>query len=144
MTAVTPILDKEAIEKVTELRARLTRGGLSPEAIQKAIEAFEAGEIHALNFTADHLSRLVVPIPEALLVKLFPNLMQDWISAPPGEPWTKFLATKPILEFEIKHHRGDRRSLTIRWPGTEENEGPESEASEKEKVAASAAEPDPF
>ena len=145
MTVVTPILDKEAIEKVIELRARLTRGGLAPEAIQKAIEAFQAGDIHALSFAAVG-DFLTVTIPEELLMRVFPQVRDgyDLAARPePGKQWIQFLERNPapILEYEINRHRGDRRSLTIRWPGTEKDEGPESEAFDKEKVAASAAEP---
>ena len=141
-STITPILDAKLLETLSELRARLTRGGLSPEAVQKAIEAFKAGDLHALSFATTE-GCLVVPIPEDLLVRVFPQL-QDQTAAEgpqePGNPWKAFLATKPILEYEINRHRGDRRSLTIRWPDTKAEEGPDPE-----QVETSGAEegPDP-
>ena len=157
LTAVTPILDAKLIETLNELRARLTRGGLSPEAVQKAIEAYKAGDLHALNFATTN-GALVVPIPEELLVRVFPQL-HDRKNLPgftPGtvdesRPWKAFIDKGPVLEYEINRHRGDRKSLTIRWPGAKAEEGPDpepAEASGKEAVTASAADSesgdDPF
>lgn len=144
-----PILDAKMIETLTELRTRLTRGGLSPEAVQRAIEAFKVGDLHALSFATTE-GCLVVPIPEELLVRVFPQLRDQTAAEGPqeiGNPWKAFLTTKPILEYEIKRHRGNQMSLIIRWPDTRAEEGPDpeqAEASEKGTVAASATEPDPF
>ena len=147
-TTVMPILDKKAIEFATELRARLTRGGLAPEAVHRACEAFHAGDIHGLAFVAVH-DTLTVPIPEELLVKVFPQLLDLLVAEPkdPADRWAAFLKAVPTLEYEINRHRGDKKSLTIRWPGAKDEEGPEPtepEASAKESVAADAATPDPF
>ncbi|KKN14358.1 hypothetical protein LCGC14_0996870 [marine sediment metagenome] len=138
-TAVTPILDARLIEALSELRGRLTRGGLSPEAVQKAIEAYKAGDLHALNFATSN-GALVVPIPEELLVRVFPQLLDQALDG--DRPWKAFLDKCPLLEYEINRHRGDRKSLTIRWPGAKAEEGPDpepAEASGKEAVTASAA-----
>ena len=152
MTVTTPILDAKLIETLSDLRGRLTRGGLSPEAVQKAIEAYRAGDLHALNFATSQGS-LVVPIPEELLVRVFPQLQDELTGMGPqkGLGWAAFLAKVPLLEYEIKRHRGDRRSLIIRWPDTKAEEGPDpeqAEASGEEAVAADAAngegEGDPF
>ena len=139
---VTPILDAKLIETLNDLRARLTRGGLSPDAIQRAIEAYKAGDIYALNFATSQGS-LVVPIPEELLVRIFPQLHTEKSASCPqaGNPWMAFLTKTPALEYEINRHRGDRRSLTIRWPDTKAEEGPDpeqAEASGKEAVASNA------
>ena len=143
---VTPILDAKLIEALSELRGRLTRGGLSPDAVQRAIEAYKAGDLHALNFATTE-GVLVVPIPEELLIRVFPQLNEERTDHEQHATWADFLAKCPLLEYEINRHRGDRRSLTIRWPGAKAEEGPDpdqAEASEKEAVAASAAEPNPF
>jgi hypothetical protein len=128
MTTVTPILDATQIKEVTELRARLTRGGLAPEAVQKAVEAYQAGDIYGLNFATvdgDTGPTLTVPIPEELLVKVFPQLAEKREGHEQHALWADFLSSEPHLEYEINRHRGDRKSLTIRWPGAKNEEGPE-------------------
>ena len=110
-----------------ELRSRLTRGGLSPEAVDKAINAFEAGDLHSLNFHRLESGTLICPLPEELLVKVFPG-----VAAIPKSATSKDM-DHLYLEYEINRHRGDKKSLTVRWPG--DSKEAEEPTDEKPKAA---------
>ena len=99
------------------LQSRLTRGGLAPEAVQKALEAFEAGDIHALNFSLAK-GRLICPIPQELLVRVFPKLADI-----PTKATAKDL-DHLSLEYEINRHHGGLKSLTLKWPEEEVEHAP--------------------
>lgn len=95
---------------------RLTRGGLAPDAAAKAVDAMEAGDIHALNFAVTKNGHVVCPIPFELLVKVFPVL--GGIPTKNGKVDADEIRGM-TLEYTINRHRGGRRSLTISWPGDE-------------------------
>ena len=96
-------------EERETLKNRLTRGGLAPEAVQKAIEAFDAGDIHSLNFSKAG-GRLICPIPQELLVRVFPKLADI-----PAKATVRDL-DHLSLEYEINRHHGGVKSLTLKWP----------------------------
>jgi len=112
----------------------LTRGGLSPEAVDKAAKAYEAGDVHALSLTYYKVlgrdeKHLICPIPEELLTRVFPEL----VKATPRDVEIYY------LEYEINRHRGGVQSITIRYPNSEENvEPPEPEKSPPPTVDATA------
>lgn len=108
-------------EPVEELRSRLTRGGLSPEAVEKAAKAYVAGDVHALKLIYVHahlkghdIKHLECPIPEELLTRVFPELSKV----------TEETVDDVRLEYEINRHRGGVQSITIRFPNADENEEP--------------------
>lgn len=96
------------------MRERLTRGGLSSDAVDRAISAYLAGDIHSLNLAVTKDGTIVCPIPWELLQKCFPVLA----SAP-----TKNGRVDPAeirgmtLAYTINRHRAGKKSLTITWPG---------------------------
>lgn len=104
-------------DPVEELRSRLTRGGLSPEAVDKAAKAYVAGDVHALNLVYSE-KHLTCPIPEELLTRVFPELVE-------ARPDNVGLFH---LEYEINRHRGGVQSITIRFPDSEESAEPETPA----------------
>lgn len=113
--------DLSTCDPVEELRSRLTRGGLSPEAVEKAAKAYEAGDVHALNLVHIKDAGLVCLIPEELLTRVFPELAKV----------TPNNVDLVQLEYEINRHRGGVQSITIRFPNAREN----AEAPEPEKPA---------
>jgi len=118
--------DLSTCDPVEELRSRLTRGGLSPEAVEKAAKAYEAGDVHALNLAYYKVpgrdeKHLICPIPEELLTRVFPELAKV----------TPNNVDLVQLEYEINRHRGGVQSITIRFPNAREN----AEAPEPEKPA---------
>lgn len=98
----------ESIPDMDELRERLTRGGLAPEAVEKAIEAFEAGELQSLVFAIGKDDRFNLIVPAELLVKVFPTLAEK----PPS--------AEDYVVYEINRHRYGKKSLTLRWPDGDE------------------------
>lgn len=121
-----PETDSRNCEPVEELRSRLTRGGLSLEAVEKATKAYVAGDVHALNlvYVGKHLT---CPIPEELLTRVFPILTK----ASPDN------VGQFHLDYEINRHRGGVQSITIRYPNLEEDVEP----TEPEKPAATTESP---
>ncbi len=111
--AATTAAEEEYAAQTESLKDRLTRGGLGPEAVQKAISAFEAGDIHALNFAVTKNGAVVCPVPFELLVKCFPQLaglpMRD------GKPDADELRGM-TLNYTINRHRFNKKSLTLSWP----------------------------
>ncbi len=108
--------DLSTCDPVEELRSRLTRGGLSPEAVEKATKAYEAGDVHALNLAyykelGSKEKHLICPVPEELLTRVFPELAKV----------TPDNVDLVQLEYEINRHRGGVQSITIRLPNTPEN-----------------------
>lgn len=112
--------------ELNELRERLTRGGLAPEAVEKAVDAWDAGDIFALNFAIAKGGFLICPVPEELLRKVFP--------IPDPTPEEEDLESI-YLEYEINRHRFGKKSLTLRWPGDKDANG--------EEVAAASPAPEP-
>jgi hypothetical protein len=117
-------------DELEELKSRLARGGLSPEAVDKAADAYIAGDIHALNLAYvgnGAKRRLICPIPDELLTRVFPELD---VGTDPG--LTNKDLQSVFLEYEINRHRGDVRSLTIRYPETLRKDETEPEQPERE------------
>ncbi len=109
----------ETLDEKEDLRTRLARGGLAPEAVEKAVEAYEAGEIQSVPIIIGKKDVLHAEIPDDLLRKVFP--IPGLSTLEKGELL--------FLEYEINRHRYGKKSLTLRWPGdeAEDENGEEAE-----------------
>ncbi len=112
MTATVTSMSETGLTREAMLE-RLTRGGLAPDAAEKAVDAMEAGDIHALNLAVTKSGAVVCPVPFELLVKCFPVLAGVPLKNGKANPDDVRGMT---LEYTINRHRGGRRSLTIFWP----------------------------
>jgi len=112
------------LSSLGDMRERLSRGGLGPEAVQKAISAYEAGDIQALNFAVTKNGAVVCPVPFELLVKCFPQLAG--LPQRDGKPDADELRGM-TLNYTINRHRFNKKSLTLSWPQEDlEDEPPEA------------------
>ena len=88
---------------------RLIRGGLAPDAAEKAVDAMEVGDIHALNFAVTKSGAVVCPIPYELLVRCFPALAG--VPMKGGKVDAEELRGMK-LEYAINRHRGGTTAST--------------------------------